>query len=88
MNCVWSQIFTGEGQARNHHFSCIIGPFPKKKVAPREKFRPSEEVEKGTKILDDIEEPAVTIRKNNLDNFQGQSTGSTGWLNLDCEWLK
>ena len=23
-----------------------------------------------------------------MDKFQGQYTGSTGWLNLDHEWLK
>ena len=49
--------------------SHIIGPFPKKKVAPSEKVTPSEEVEKGTKMLDDIKYPAVTIRRNDLDNF-------------------
>ena len=30
----------------------------------------------------------VNIRRNNLYNFQGHSTGSTGWFNLDREWLK
>ena len=35
-----------------------------------------------------MEEPVNTIRRKDLDKFQGQSTGSTGWLNLDHEWLK
>ena len=68
--------------------SHIISPSAKKKVAPSEKVTPSEEVEKGTKMLDDIEEPVVTIRRNNLNIFWGKSTGSTGWFNLDIEWLK
>ena len=49
---------------------------------------PSEEVEKGTNVLEYLKEPVVTIRKNDLDNFQGESTASTGWFNLDHEWLK
>ena len=32
----------------------IIGPFPKKELAPSDKVTPSEEVEKGTSLLDDI----------------------------------
>ena len=35
-----------------------------------------------------MEEPVVTIRGKNLDNFEGQSTGSTCWFNPDHEWLK
>ena len=68
--------------------SHIIGPFSKKQFASSEKDTPSEEVEKGTKKLDNIKEPVVTIRINNLDNFQGQSTGLTCRFNLDPEWLK
>ena len=68
--------------------SHIIDPFLKKQVSSSAKVKPSEEVEKGTKTLDDIKEPVVTCRRNNLDNFQGQYTGSTGWFNLDREWLK
>ena len=30
----------------------------------------------------------VTIHRKDLDKFQGQSEGSTGWLNLDHELLK
>ena len=43
---------------------------------------------KITKLLHYIKKPVVTIGKKNLDNFQGQSTGSTGWVNIDCEWIK
>ena len=68
--------------------SHIIGPLPKKKVAPSEKVTSSEEVEKVDKTLYDIEELVVTIRRKNLDNFQGQSTVSTGWFNIYREWLK
>ena len=39
-------------------------------------------------MLDDIKEPVLTVCGKNLYNFQGQSTVSTGWLNLDREWLK
>ena len=35
-----------------------------------------------------MEEPVHTIRGKYLDNFQGQYTGSTGWFNIDHEWLK
>ena len=35
-----------------------------------------------------MEKPVHTITRNYLDNFQGQSTVSTVWLNLGHEWLK
>ena len=35
-----------------------------------------------------MEEPVHTIRRKGLDKLQGQSIESTGWLNLDHEWLK
>ena len=47
-----------------------------------EKVTPSEEVEKGTDLLNDMEEPVVRIHIKDLDNFQGKSTGSTGWFNI------
>ena len=65
----------------------IIGPSQKKKVALSEKIAPSEEVEKVTKTLDDIEEPVVTICRKCLDNFQGKYTRSTRWFNIDRDWL-
>ena len=51
--------------------SNIIGPSLKEKVAPSEKVPPSEEFEKGTKMLDGIEEPVVKICRMDLDNFHG-----------------
>ena len=65
-----------------------LAPFPKKKVDPSDKVTLSEEVEKGTNILNDPEDPVHTIHDKDLDNFQGQYIGSIGWLNLDQEWLK
>ena len=53
---------------------------------PSEKVTSSEEVEKGTNILNDMGYPVVTIRIKGLDNFQGQSIRSTGWFNFDHEW--
>ena len=80
--------FYGEGQARNNRIFQYYRPVAKEKVAPSEKVTPSEEVEKWAKTLDDIEDPVVTIRREDLDNFQGQSTRSTRWFNFDNEWLK
>ena len=42
------------------------------------KVTTSEEVDKGTENLDDMKEAVVTIRGKDLDNFGGQSKGSTG----------
>ena len=53
-----------------------------------EKVTPRKKVEKGNKIFDDTEEPVVTTRRKDLDNFEGQSIRSTCWFNLDHEWLK
>ena len=66
----------------------IISPFPDGKIAPSDKVTPNEEVEKQTIRLDDIKEAVFMICRKNLDNFQDQSTGSTDWFNIDCEWLK
>ena len=55
---------------------------------PSEKFTPIEEVEKGTNILNNMEEPVHTIFRKDLDNFQGQYTGPTGGFNIYHEWLK
>ena len=35
-----------------------------------------------------MEDPVQTIRRNDLDKFQGQYTTSTGWFNLNHKWLK
>ena len=63
-----------------------VTPFSKEIVVTSEKDTSSEEVDKGNKILDDMKEAVVTIRKNNLDNFEGQSIVSSGWFNLDHEF--
>ena len=74
--------FSVEGQEINYHFVPYYWPIAEEKVAPSEKVTPSEEVEKGDKKLDDIEDPVSTIRRNNLDKFQGHYTRSTGWFDL------
>ena len=48
-----------------------------------EKVKTIEEVDKGNKNLDDTKESVVKICRNDLDNFEGQSKVSTGWLNTD-----
>ena len=83
--------FAGEGQGKIHHGVVAeekSSAIAEEKLVPSEKVTPSEEVEKGTNILNDMEEPVATIRRKDLDNFQGKSTVSTGWFNLDHEWLK
>ena len=39
-------------------------------------------------MLDYIKELVVKILIKGLDNFQGQSTASTVWFNIDHEWFK
>ena len=38
-----------------------------------------------TKILKDMKEEVVTIRRKKSDKFEGQSKGYTVWLNLDSD---
>ena len=45
-----------------------VSPLRKKKVVTSEKVTPSEDVDKGTKNLDDIKEAVVTISGTDLDN--------------------
>ena len=83
--------FSGEFQGIIHHVFVSEekrSTIAKEKVVPSQKVTPSEEVEKGTYFLNDIEDPVITILKNDLDNFQGQSTTSTGWFNLYHKWLE
>ena len=35
-----------------------------------------------------MKEAVVTIRRKDSDKFEGRSKGSTGWFNLDNEFLK
>ena len=80
--------FAGEVQAKNHHVVPYYWPISEEKVPPSKKVKPSEEVKKGTDLLDDMGEPVVMICRKYLDKFQGQSTASTGWFNIDHEWFK
>ena len=79
--------------------SNIIGPSPKKPVAPSEKVAPSKEAEKINGTLDDIEEPVVTIWQNDLDiktekenikkyQLQEKSEILTRCIDIDHEWLE
>ena len=48
-------------------------PLSKKKILTTEKVTTSEEVDKGTKHLDDMKEAVVKISSKGLDKFEGQS---------------
>ena len=63
--------FAGESQAKINHVVPYYRPIAEEKVALSQKVTPSEEVEKGTIFLDDMEKPLDKIRRNDLDNFQG-----------------
>ena len=63
-----------------------VTPLPKKTLLTSEKVTTSEEVDKVTKILDDMKEAVVKIRRKDLDKFQ--SKGSTGWFNIDHASLR
>ena len=58
------------------------------KLLTSEKVTTSEEFDKGTKNLDDMKEAVVTIYVKDLYNSDGQSKGSTGWFNLNHEFLR
>ena len=51
---------SGEGQAINNHIVQYYWTISKEKLAPSEKATPSEEVEKGTKTSDDIDNTKFT----------------------------
>ena len=53
-----------------------------------EKVTTSQEVDKGTKKLNDMKEAVVTIRGKDSDNFEGQSKVSIGWFNINHELKK
>ena len=48
----------------------------------------NEKVDKSTEKLEDMKEAVVTIHMNDSDTFEGQYKGSTGWFNLDRDFLK
>ena len=66
----------------------VTTPFLKKTLLTYKKVTTSEQVDKGTTHLGGIKEAVVTILKEDLDNFQGQSKGSTDWFNLDHDFLR
>ena len=73
--------FSGGGQGKIHHINFSkekVTPLPKKRVVTSEKVAAIEEVDKGTKTLYVIKEAVFMIRRKDLDNFDGQSKGSTG----------
>ena len=70
------------------HCKFFLITISKEKVDPSEKVTPSDDVKRGTNILNYTEYPVVTIRRKDLNKFQGQSAGSKVLLNLHHEWLK
>ena len=69
---------SGEGQGNIHHILIAkekVAPLPKKISYLSKKVTQSNEVEKGTNILNDMEDPVVMIHKTDLDKFQGQPAG-------------
>ena len=46
------------------------------------------DVDKGTDELADMKKAVVTILRKDLDKFEGQSKGFTGWFKLDSGFLK
>ena len=48
----------------------------------------SEEIDKGSEKLEDTKEAMIRICGKYSDKFEGHSKGSTGWFNLDNEFLK
>ena len=53
-----------------------------------EKIKTNKDVDKGTERLEYMKEEVVIICIKDSDKFEGQSKGSTGWFNLDHEFLK
>ena len=43
----------------------------------------TKDVDKGTGELENTKEEVVIIRRKDLDKFEGQSKGYTGWFKLD-----
>ena len=66
----------------------VATPLSKKTLLTTEKVTRTEEADKDTNILDDMKEAVFTILSKDLDNFEGQCKVSTGWFNLDNEFLR
>ena len=66
--------FFGKGQGEIHHVVVAerkSNAISKEKVATSDKVTTSEEVDKGTKFLDDMKEVVVMIRRKDLYKFEG-----------------
>ena len=64
--------FSGEGQGKIHNVVIAkeqISTISREKVEPNDKVTPSEEVQKGTNISNDMKEPVHKIRRKDLDQF-------------------
>ena len=53
-----------------------------------EKITTNDDFDKGTEKLEDTKQAVVVIYRKDSDKFEGHSKGSTGWFNLDHEFLK
>ena len=70
--------FSEEGGGNFYHVVFAeekLTSLPKKTVVPSEKVTPSDDVEKITNILNDMEYPVHMIRRKDLDNFQKRHEG-------------
>ena len=83
--------FSGKCQGKTHNVvvskeksNTIVG----EKLLTTEKVTTHEEVDNSPKKIDGMKEVVVTIPRKDLYNFQGQSKGSTGWFNLNHEFLR
>ena len=82
------EVHKGTKKLDDKKEAVVTTPFTKKKLLTTEKVTTSEEVDKATEKLNDMKESAVTIRRKYLDKFEVQSKVSTGWFNLDHDFLK
>ena len=57
----------------------VMTPFSEKKTLTKD-------VDKGTGELEYMKEAVVKICRKDIDNFEGQSKGYTGWFKLDSNF--
>ena len=78
--------FSGEGQAKLRFFSCIIGPLPKKKVAPVGKVTPSKDCKRGTNFLDNMDDtkftkkPDLPVRNDSVTSKKRRNNRGIIWM--------
>ena len=65
----------------NRKEEVVTTPFPQKKSL-------TTDVDKGTGELEYMKESVVTIRRKDLDKFEGKYKGYTVWFKLDSELKK